>query len=237
VITGAGTAAAQLEQDPLPPRAAAIALLVPPLLYLVVPALARVQTGSGTIALTDAIMLRSWGLQLLLSATLGVWLWRLGWRPHRTATRPFAWTDLPRGLGLWVAAFAAVLGWALVCRALLPNVFAAAIETQITGRLHLAVVVPYALFNAVFEELLWLGLGFAAFRRLGVVWAGGLSIALRIMIHAYQGPLAVITIVPMAVLFTVYYIRTRRLWPIVAAHAFQDLLSLGLLAVGAGQRA
>ena len=179
------------------------------------------------------MLLRSFALQLLLSATLGGWLWRRGWRPHRTVTRPFGWADLLRGLGLWVAAIAAVFGWALVCRALLPDVFAAATETRFTGRLSLAVVVPYSLFNAVFEELLWLGLGFAAFRRLGVVWAGALSAALRIMIHAYQGPLAVITIVPIAVLFTVYYIRTKRLWPIVVAHAFQDVLALGLLAVGA----
>lgn len=198
--------------------------------------MARVQTDPGSIALTDSLLLQSWAAQLLLSATLGVWLWRLGWRPHRTATRPFAWADLLRGLVLWVAAFAAVVCWALVVRTLLPDLFAAAGEIRFTGRPHLAVVVPYALFNAVFEEVLWLGLGFAAFRRLGVAWAGGLSIALRIMIHAYQGPLAVITIVPMAVLFTVYYIRTRRLWPIVTAHAFQDLLSLGALALGAGQR-
>ena len=199
--------------------------------------MARVQTGSGPIALTDSLLLQSWAVQLLLSATLGVWLWRLGWRPHRTATRPFDWADLLRGLVLWVAAFAAVVGWALVVRTLLPDLYVAAGEIRFTGRPHLAVVVSYSLFNAVFEELLWLGLGFAAFRRLGLVWAGAFSIALRIMIHAYQGPLAVITIVPMAVLFTAYYIRTRRLWPIVAAHAFQDLLSLGALALGAGPRA
>ena len=124
---------------------------------------------------------------------------------------------------LWVGHIAAILCWALVCRAAAPSVFAAATETRITGRPHLALVVPFALFNAVFEELLWLGLGFAAFQGLGSGLAAIISAGLRLMIHAYQGPLALITIVPFAILFTLYYVRTRRLWPVIFAHAFQDL--------------
>jgi membrane protease YdiL (CAAX protease family) len=234
IATTLGTG--QLETDALPRRAAAIGLLVPALLFTVLPALTGLDGSTGPIALSNAHLVRSLALEFLLSVGFGVWLWRLGWRPQRTATRPFAPADLLRGLGLWAVAIGAVVCWALVCRILLPDVFAAATEARITGRLHLSIVVPFVLFNAVFEELLWLGLGFAAFQRLGIGWAGGLSAGLRIMIHAYQGPLAVITIVPMAVLFTVYYIRTRRLWPIIVAHAFQDLLSLGMLAVGVVER-
>jgi membrane protease YdiL (CAAX protease family) len=47
--------------------------------------------------------------------------------------------------------------------------------------------------------------------------------------HAYQGPLAVVTVVPIGILFTAYYLRTRRLWPVVVAHAFQDILALEIL--------
>ena len=233
VITATTSRAVQLETDALPKRAAAIGLLVPALLFTTLPILTGLDGSSGPIALSDARLGRALAMELLLSATVGAWLWRLGWRPFRTATRPFAWGDLLRGLSLWVALITAVLCWALVCRTLLPDTFAAASETQITGRPHLGIVVPFTLFNAVFEELLWLGLGFAAFQRLGIGLAGVLSAGLRLMVHAYQGPLALITIVPFAALFTIYYIRTRRLWPIIVAHAFQDLLSLGLLAVGA----
>lgn len=225
-----------LETDALPKRAAAIGLLVPALLFTTLPVLSGLDGSSGPITVSNARLGRAFALQVLLSATVGVWLWRLGWRPHRTATRPFAWADLLRGVGVWVALIGAVLCWALVCRAVLPDVFAAATETQITGRPHLAIVVPFVLFNAVFEELLWLGLGFAAFQRLGTGLAAVLSAGLRLMVHAYQGPLALITIVPFAALFTVYYIWTRRLWPVIVAHALQDLLSLGVLAIGAGGR-
>jgi len=202
--------AIQLESDALPPRAAAIGLLAPALLFTILPVLTGTDGSSGLIAISNARLARAFALQFILSATIGVWLRRLGWRPHRTATHPFVPADLLRGLALWVGLIAAVFCWALICRAAMPGVFAAAVETQVTG-------------------LLWLGLGFVAFQRLGIGVAGVLSAGLRLMLHAYQGPLAIVTIVPFAVLFTVSYIQTRRLWPVVVAHAFQDVLSLGLL--------
>jgi membrane protease YdiL (CAAX protease family) len=221
-----------LTTDALSPRAAALGLLLPAFLFSALPLLTGLDGSSGPIALSNTRLGRALAMEFLLAATVGAWLWRLGWRPHRTATRPFVWADLVRGAALWVALIGAVVCWALIFRALLPDVFAAASETEITGRPSLAIVVPFVLFNAVFEELLWLGLGFAAFQRLGIGLAGVLSAGLRLMAHGYQGPLALITIVPFAIVFTIYYIRTRRLWPIVVAHALQDLLSLGALAVG-----
>jgi CAAX protease family protein len=225
-------AGALMEGDALPARAAAIGLLIPAFLFTALPALSGINGSSGPIAITSARLARSLFLELVLSATLGAWLWRRGWRPFRTATRPFNWRDLFRGLGLWVTLLVVVVCWAWVCRAVFPTLFGAASEAQITGRPHFGIVVPFVVYNAIFEELLWLGLGFAAFERLGTGLAAGISAGLRLMLHAYQGPLALITIVPVAVIFTLYYVRTRRLWPIIAAHAFQDLLSLGVLAAG-----
>jgi uncharacterized protein len=97
-------------------------------------------------------------------------------------------------------------------------------------------VVPIVLFNAVFEELLWLSLGMFAFRRLGRGAAAVLSIALRVVIHVYQGPLALLSIVPMGAAFTIYYLRTHRLWPIIIAHAFQDLIAFAGLFAGISRK-
>jgi membrane protease YdiL (CAAX protease family) len=41
-----------------------------------------------------------------------------------------------------------------------------------------------------------------------------------------------VAILPIGVVFTGYYVRTRRIWPVVLAHGFQDLLALGYLAIG-----
>jgi membrane protease YdiL (CAAX protease family) len=192
--------------------------------------------GAGSIPLTTWRLARAFGLELALSGTLGVWLWRRGWRPHRTATYPFGGKDLVRGFGLWLGTIAAVAGWILLCRSLMPGILAVAVTTRFSGRPAWGIAVPFVLFNAVFEEFLWLGLGVAAFRRYGLVRAAALSVGLRVLAHVYQGPLALVTILPMALIFTLYYARSQRLWPVVVAHAFQDLLALGLLIAGVSGR-
>jgi membrane protease YdiL (CAAX protease family) len=218
-------------------RAAAIGLLLPVLLMAGATAATTTDGSAGPIALTNAELLGGLLIELLLTATIGVWLWRSGWRPHRDATRPFESQDLMRGLGLWVGAILSVVCWALVCRLLWPGLLTISEQTQIIGTPHLLVSVVFSIYNALFEELLWLALGIAAFRRFGLATAATVSVALRLLAHSYQGPLALITILPIGIVFTIYYLRSRRLWPIVVAHAFQDILALTMLANTAARSA
>lgn len=221
-----------LVADALPERVAGIGLLIPVLLSVALSALTTTDGSSAPITLTDSALVRGLGLELGLTATLGLWLWRSGWRPHQSATRPFALVDLGRGMLLWVSAIVSVIGWALVCGLLWPNVLAIAKETQMVGAPGFWLSLAFSVFNAVFEEFLWLGLGVAAFRRFGLAWAGAISVALRLLVHAYQGPLALVTVLPVGIVFTLYYFSSRRLWPIVVAHAFQDTLALYLVSSG-----
>jgi membrane protease YdiL (CAAX protease family) len=190
---------------------------------------------SSPITITDVELLHGLVVELILTATVGVWLWRRGWRPHRSATLPFVRQDLARGIVLWAGAIVSVALWATVCRIFSPDLIEISKETQMIGAPRFWVSLSFSIVNAVFEELLWLGLGIAAFRRFGIGPAATVSIGLRLLAHAYQGPLALVTILPIGVVFTVYYIRSRRLWPIVVAHAFQDTLALTLLANSAGR--
>jgi len=220
--------------DALPDRTAALGLLIPVVLTVGLLALSPTDGSATPIMISDAELLRGLAVELFLSVTVGVWLWRAGWRPHRSATLPFHHQDLARGMGLWVSAILTVAAWAALCRALAPDLLAISKETQLLGAPRFWVSLSFSIYNAIFEELLWLGLGIAAFRRFGMGAAAGISIALRLLAHAYQGPLALVTVLPIGILFTVYYIRTRRIWPIVVAHAFQDTLALTLLARSAG---
>jgi uncharacterized protein len=52
---------------------------------------------------------------------------------------------------------------------------------------------------------------------------------LRAAAHTYQGVFAALTVIPVGVIFTWYYLRTGRLWPVVLAHSMQDALALSLL--------
>jgi uncharacterized protein len=228
-ITASPSQSVSLPADTLPERIAVIALLIPVLLVVGLPALSGINRGSAPIELTDGALAAALVLEVILTAFLGRWLWRKGWRPHRSATLPFGPWDLVRGLALWVTAILSVAVWAAIWRALLPDLITIAKQTEFTGAPGPWISVPYSVFNAVFEELLWLAIGMAALRRLGLAAAGTISVALRVLAHAYQGPLAVVTVVPIGILFTAYYIRTRRLWPVVVAHAFQDILALEIL--------
>ncbi len=218
-------------------RKAAIGLLIPVLLMAGATAANTADGSASPIAITNAELVGGLVIELVLAGTIGIWLWRSGWRPHRQATLPFEPQDLVRALGLWVGAILSVACWALVCRLLWPNLLAISEQTEIVGAPHVLVSLAFSVFNAVFEELLWLALGIAAFRRFGLATAATISVALRLLAHAYQGPLALVTILPVGIVFTVYYIRSRRLWPIVIAHAFQDVLALSFLASSAGRAA
>jgi len=55
------------------------------------------------------------------------------------------------------------------------------------------------------------------------LWA---SVMLRVLVHAYQGPLAVVGILPLGLVFTCYFARSKRLWPVIVAHIIQDTIGL-----------
>lgn len=81
--------------------------------------------------------------------------------------------------------------------------------------------------NPLFEELLVLGYVVQAMRKkFGITTAFNVSLALRILYHLYQGPLAVIPIAVMALVFTLVYVKMGRLWPVIVSHALLDFLGL-----------
>ena len=194
--------------------------------------------GWDAMLITDARLAQTLVMELALIAVLGTLLWRAGWRPHRTATLPLSWRDLPRGAGLWVVALLVYAAWAAAWWAVEPGTVRAAVANAPTGRPTIAVAVALSLVNAVFEEAVWLGLGVAALRRAGVrTWtAAAVSLGCRLLVHVYQGPLVLVAILPIGAVFTFYYVRTSRIWPVIVAHALQDIVALSALASGLGAR-
>ncbi|MFN2564160.1 MAG: CPBP family intramembrane glutamic endopeptidase [Gemmatimonadaceae bacterium] len=104
-----------------------------------------------------------------------------------------------------------------------------AAELRFTGTVSAPVAIAGAIINPFFEEFLFLGYGITAVERFGLRTAIVVSVALRTAIHAYQGAMALVGILPMAIVFTLYYVRTRRLWPVIVAHIIMDALGLGAL--------
>jgi membrane protease YdiL (CAAX protease family) len=154
--------------------------------------------------------------------------WTLG-----AMTRPWRGRDLTMGLGLAAATLILVeilyLGIWLVYR---PAALVLA-SYHSYGPLSWWAVAVLVAVNPAFEEALYLGLAATVIRdRYGAGAALAIAVVLRMLVHVYQGPLSLLTVLPVGVLFTAYYLRTRRLWPLILAHAVLDLLALASIAYG-----
>jgi membrane protease YdiL (CAAX protease family) len=47
-----------------------------------------------------------------------------------------------------------------------------------------------------------------------------------LLCHLYQGPVGIVSIVPLGILYGYAYSRTRMLWPLILAHIVIDLIGL-----------
>lgn len=84
--------------------------------------------------------------------------------------------------------------------------------------------------NGMFEELFVAGYIITALRDTRGVWTAiNVSTVVRLLYHLYQGPIGVVTIVPMGLLYGFVYARTRQLWPLMFAHVLIDIIGLSQL--------
>ena len=63
-------------------------------------------------------------------------------------------------------------------------------------------------------------------------FAIGASLMVRLLLHAYQGPLAVVGIVPFGAVLGIHHWRTGRVWSAIVAHAIADGAALATLRPG-----
>ena len=120
---------------------------------------------------------------------------------------------------LWVGTFAIgrCASWAISLVA--PDFVSAARAASIQGLLSWWAALAALAINPLFEEAFWLAYGVSTLRHsIGLRAAVLASITLRVLVHYIQGPHALISVLPVAVVFTLYYVRTGRLWPVIVAH-------------------
>lgn len=196
--------------------------------------------GAQPVALNEALAEGPWlnlGLQLTRAAALAAW-GGLAWlllardgvrgvpgRPRRgdaaAAAGLAALIGIP-GLGLYLAGLALGLG-----RPVDPAAMG-------VGAATVAPLLALAAANAVAEELVVVGWLTTRLGQLGRSPAAALaaSAALRGAYHLYQGPTAGLGNLVMGAVFAAWFLRTRRLWPLVGAHFLIDavaFLGAGLL--------
>lgn len=217
-VLDAATAAA-------PPRTSlveiAVVLGLPTALFLASSTLWLVR-GQQRLVFTDAGLLWTVALEIVMSALLLVYLWRRGWTPVSAAGAPEI-RDVPRGVLVWIVAMMALSIVTALLSIAVPSWRHVVQAHRFAGSISIPVAMVVAILNSVFEEFLWLGYSVPALEsRVGLRTACVISIAIRTLVHSYQGAVPLIGIGIIAIVFTGYYARSRRLWPVIVAHVITD---------------
>ncbi|WP_430812969.1 MULTISPECIES: CPBP family intramembrane glutamic endopeptidase [unclassified Carboxylicivirga] len=79
--------------------------------------------------------------------------------------------------------------------------------------------------NSIYEELLLIGYLFKRLERLNPVLVIIFSMLVRLSFHTYQGWYLLISIPAIALVFGIYYINFKKLWPLIIAHGINNLLA------------
>lgn len=80
--------------------------------------------------------------------------------------------------------------------------------------------------DPLYEETFEVAYNVRAAERDGPAFAITLSAVVRLICHAYQGPIAPLTILPMGIIFALVYWKWRRVWPLAVAHGAAGYFAL-----------
>ena len=81
------------------------------------------------------------------------------------------------------------------------------------------------IINSIFEEFILIGYLFKRLEKYNPVIIIGLSMLIRQLYHTYQGWLSLIMILPTGLVFGYYYYKHKKLWPVIIAHGFSNLIA------------
>ncbi len=182
----------------------------------------------GTLVYDNKGLINTLVYELLQTAFL-VWFLKIrGWTLGKFGLF-ISWRGAGIGWLLLLGTYLLSMGTQYLAQLALPGAMhAAAQHYPAPGpNLSMQLVFLVSTVNGFFEELFVAGYIVTALRdRRGVWTAINVSTVVRLLYHLYQGPIGVLIIVPMGLLYGYVYARTRQLWPLMFAHVLIDLIGL-----------
>ena len=166
--------------------------------------------------------------ELLQFAFLAWFLKVRGWTFEKFSLKA-TWKGTGLGLGLLVATYALFVIAQLVGQHVLRIDMhsAAALYPKGAKDLDLQVIFLTSVVNGAYEELFVAGYVITVLTPVRGPWTAiNVSTGIRLLYHLYQGPIGILAIVPMGILFGWVYVRTRALWPLIVAHVLIDVVGL-----------
>jgi membrane protease YdiL (CAAX protease family) len=133
------------------------------------------------------------------------------------------------GFGLIIVTFVTLWAVQHLAQWAMPIDMAAAAARYPTAspNLSMHLVFLVSTVNGIFEEVFVAGYIITALAPVRGMWTGiNVSTGVRLLYHLYQGPLGILSVVPVGLLFGYVYARSRQLWPLILAHIVIDIIGL-----------
>jgi len=175
-----------------------------------------------SIAFTNSRLLGLIVVEFVLGLLLAVFLHARGWRWEHLRVE-VGWRPTLHGVALWIGSLF-LIGAVFTVALSIPSLQSRLDTVRFDNSASLLTVILLCAINPFFEEALTVGYVLRAFRTQGGVFSVGLSALLRLAVHAYQGPVAVVAILPIGILFGWYFWKRHNLWPLILAHAIMDFV-------------
>jgi membrane protease YdiL (CAAX protease family) len=149
-----------------------------------------------------------------------VWFLRVrGWTLQKTGLSVTLRATL-LGIGLAVATVAVLVAANAIAPLLL---LSAPAPTHAAAHVDLQIVLLVVVVTGIYEEAFAAGYVITAASSHRGPWAAiNMSTGIRLLCHLYQGPIAVVTTVPLGLLYGYAYVRSRQLWPLFVARVAVD---------------
>lgn len=179
---------------------------------------------------SDAVYLIVYELTMLILLTLYL-RWRgYDWRDFGIST---GLSHITAGLVMFIANYLAYLllyrWFGAFLMSLNISVGSASFESAGTSYvidIAIPVLVLFTWINAMFEEFVLVSYSTSALgRHLPGLAVLAISVIMRLSFHFYQGPIILISILPMGIIHFVFYWYKRNLVAITLSHAIMDFLS------------
>lgn len=185
----------------------------------------------GALVFDNAALMNIVSFELLQAAVLVWFLWVRGWTLEKIGLS-VSWRGTWHGWLLLLATYVVLMVLQWVANFFMPGDVQAAVQRYPSADplVSMQLVFLASTVNGMFEEVFVAGYVITALSQARSTWtAVNVSTVIRLLYHLYQGPLALITIIPIGLIFGHFYARTRQLWPLILAHILIDIIGLSAL--------
>jgi uncharacterized protein len=182
----------------------------------------------GSLVFNNSALLSILVFELIQSVFL-VWFLRIrGWTLEKFGLS-ISWRGTGMGWLLLLGTYLLAMGAQFLAQSALPAVMQAGVQRYPSAdpAVSMELVFLTSTVNGIFEELFVAGYIITALAATRGMWTAiNVSTVVRLLYHLYQGPVGIVTIVPMGLLYGFVYARTRQLWPLIFAHVLIDIVGL-----------